>query len=183
MENKTEQGLTGSSSVNMRILPMVSAIAAMVAVAVAAIMGVRDEHGKKEIYRDEASRSAAWHAGWSDATISNGTIYLSGIVVTTDDPASGRQVDLAFDQAFLRMGDTLKAAGASMDDVADITVYMVDVRAHLPALDKARMKVMRPPYAASTVVQVTRLIPDGAIAEIRAVAHRPSPGWNMRVPQ
>ena len=161
-----------------------TAVGVMLAMAaIASLAQTLDGHGKQAIYLDEASRSAAWHAGWSDATVSHGTVYLSGIVVGAKHAASDRDVELASDQAFSRMKRTLESAGAAMDDVADITVYMVDVQAHLPALDKARLKAMRPPYAASTVVQVSRLIPDGAIAEIRAVAHPRSPADDYKEPE
>lgn len=155
----------------------------MAMAAIASLAQTLDGQGKQAIYLDEASRSATWHAGWSDATVSHGTVYVSGIVVGSKHAASDRDVELAFDQAFSRMKRTLEAAGAGMEDVADITVYMVDVQAHLPALDKARLKAMRPPYAASTVVQVSRLIPDDAIAEIRAVAHPRSSGDYNREPE
>lgn len=163
-----------TKSCGVRKRSRIATTAGMALVAFTSSVFGGDNHAKEAIYIDEGSRTAAWHAGWSDATVSNDIVYLSGIVVVAKSLGSERDIGPAFDGAFLHMRKALAAAGASMDDVTEITVYMVDVQAHLPALNAARLNAMRPPFAASTVVQVSRLIPDGAIAEIRAIAHRRS---------
>ena len=64
----------------------------------------------------------------------------------------------------------MSLSGSSIDGIVEITAYLTDVTSQTPALDKARLAIMRPLFAASTVVQVVRLIPDNAIGKIRVVA-------------
>ena len=106
-----------------------------------------------------------WQAGWADARISGDLVYVSGVIVApvADDPAN-------LQLAFARIEKTLSLSGSSIDGIVEITAYLTDVTSQTPALDKARLAIMRPLFAASTVVQVVRLIPDNAIGKIRVVA-------------
>jgi enamine deaminase RidA (YjgF/YER057c/UK114 family) len=129
--------------------------------------GVAHAADKQAIYADESTRDADWHQGWADAVVAGDLVFVSGVVA-----GDKGGIEAGFDRVFARIASTLEKAGASLDDVVDLTVYLTDVDTQLEPLTRARLRHMRPPYAASTVVQVERLIPPDGIAEIRATARR-----------
>ena len=65
--------------------------------------------------------------GYATAVIAGDTIYLSGVVA---GPAEG-EIDLApgYERAFAHIAATLARAGASWDDVVDITTFHTDLAA------------------------------------------------------
>jgi enamine deaminase RidA (YjgF/YER057c/UK114 family) len=110
--------------------------------------------------------------GYSDAIIAGDTIYLSGIVV---GQRGGETLEAAYERTYDQIAAILKRAGASWDDVVDITSFHTDVVAQMPAIVAAHKKRVKAPYPAWTAIDVDRLIPDGAITEIKIVARRPGP--------
>ena len=127
---------------------------------------------RRAVYTNEAARTASWHAGWSDALVSGDLVYVSGVVVSLGDGKTPLTTEQAFERGFAHLKRVLDTAGSSLNDVLEYTVYMTDIDAQLPVLDRVRLKNTQPPYAASTVVQVSRLaVPEG-IAEIKVVARK-----------
>ncbi len=129
---------------------------------------------KAEIYLNADERNAEWHAGWADAVISGDLVFVSGIIAALSGDENPDDTRPAFERAFERLRMLLEKAGAGFDDVVDLTAYLTDVERDTPVLNKVRLEHMRPPYAASTVVQVVRLIPPRAIGELRVIARRKS---------
>lgn len=127
---------------------------------------------RAELYANPAVRDEPWHAGWADAVVSGDLVVLSGVVAGLRDDEGPADAENAMARAFERIENLLAQAGAEWKDVIEITAYLTDVDRQTPALNKVRLRYMEPPYAASTVVQVSRLIPDRGIAEIRVLAHR-----------
>jgi enamine deaminase RidA (YjgF/YER057c/UK114 family) len=82
-------------------------------------------------------------AGYSDAVIlRDGTIYLSGVVVgPTADKA-------AFERVYRRISDILLRAGATWEDVVDITSFHTDIEpqvaVHHPALCRLDRRAGQP---------------------------------------
>ena len=109
--------------------------------------------------------------GFADAVIAGDTVYLSGVVVGIGP----KETDLAasFTRAFERMGDTLKRAGVTWDDVVDMTSYHTDLTTQLPAMTAVKKKYIASPPPAWTAIGVSRLVPDRGIAEIKLVAKLP----------
>ncbi len=107
-------------------------------------------------------------AGFSDAVIlADGTIYLSGIVV-------GPEADeAAFNRAYRRISDILIRAGASWEDVLDITSYHTDIEAQIGPMSAVQKQYLAPPFPAWTAVQVSRLYLADGKTEIKVVAKRP----------
>jgi enamine deaminase RidA (YjgF/YER057c/UK114 family) len=136
---------------------------------------------KRDVYADEATRDEPWHLGWADAVVSGEFVFVSGVIASLEEGETARDLEASFGRAFDRIGRLLEKAGTRWDHVVEITAYMTDVDAQLPAFGAVRLRHMRPPYAASTVVQVTRLIPPRAQAEIRVTAHRPAASAGMAV--
>lgn len=63
----------------------------------------------------------------------------------------------------------LESAGASMDDVVKVTVFVADMN-HLDAIHEVRAAHFRKPYPASTLVQINRFTDMEYLIEIEAVA-------------
>ena len=110
--------------------------------------------------------------GFADAIVTGDTVYLSGVVVGLRDGET--DLAAAYTRAFERLGATLKRAGASWDDVVDITSFHTDVTAQMPAIVKVHKRYVKPPYPAWTAIDVDRLIPERGITEIKIVAKRPA---------
>jgi enamine deaminase RidA (YjgF/YER057c/UK114 family) len=109
--------------------------------------------------------------GYADAIVTGDTIYLSGVVAGLRPGETDLKV--AYDRAFQRIGKILQRAGASWDDVVDITSFHTDVKAQMPAIVAVKNKYVMGPPPAWTAIQVVRLIPDAGITEIKIVAKVP----------
>ncbi len=100
------------------------------------------------------------------------TIYISGQVALD---ASGNLVGAGdmraqAQQVFANLKAALEAAGASFDDVAKLTFFVLDI-AQLPAVREARdqyVNLQQPP--ASTAVEVRRLAREEFLIEVEAIA-------------
>ena len=118
---------------------------------------------------DERRFQEEW--GYSDAIIVGDTVYLSGVVVGQRE---GESLESAYDRTYRRIGAILTRAGASWDDVIDITTYHTDVTTQMPAIVAVQRRYIQAPFPAWTAIDVDRLIPDRGITEIKIVAHRPA---------
>ena len=109
--------------------------------------------------------------GYADAIVVGDTIYLSGVVVGVRE---GGDPELAFTRAFERIGTILKRAGASWDDALEMTSYHTDLQTQMPIMVRVKKRFVKPPAIAWTAVEVSRLIPDRGITEIKIVAKKPA---------
>jgi enamine deaminase RidA (YjgF/YER057c/UK114 family) len=110
--------------------------------------------------------------GFSDAVVTGDTIYLSGIVV--DPPRQGSDLAASYDLIYRRIGDILKRAGASWDDVVDMTSFHTDVEGQIEAMVSAQKRYVRAPFPAWTAIGVARIL-GGGITEIKITAKQPRP--------
>lgn len=108
--------------------------------------------------------------GYSDAVIAGDTIYLSGVVVGLRE---GEDLAAGYDRTYRRIGEILARAGASWDDVVDVTSYHTDVVAQLAAMSAVHRRYVRAPFPAWTAIGVERLLPERGLTEIKIVARRP----------
>ena len=109
-----------------------------------------------------------FHAAWAPA---GRTLYISGQV---SQDAEGKVVgegDIAAqtEQTLHNIGTILQSVGGSFDDIASITVFVIDMSG-LAAIHEVRRKFFKPPYPASTLVQVRSLVDPRLLIEINAVA-------------
>jgi 2-iminobutanoate/2-iminopropanoate deaminase len=72
-------------------------------------------------------------------------------------------------QALENVQAVLEAAGATMDDIVKVTVFVTDVR-HLAAIHEVRAEYFRKDYPASTLVEVKSLVSPELMIEIEAIA-------------
>jgi enamine deaminase RidA (YjgF/YER057c/UK114 family) len=151
----------------MRPAPLLAALVVMPAMA----HGQAREQSTVIMSEDEGYRRFQEDWGYSDAIIAGDTIYLSGIVVGQRE---GESLETAYERAYAEIGDILRRAGASWDDVVDITSYHTDVVAQMPAIVAVHRRHVRPPFPAWTAIDVDRLIPENGITEIKIIARRPA---------
>ena len=139
-------------------------------VAGPAFAGTRHE---AKVLMDEDPSLAKFEQEWgfADAIVVGDTIYLSGVVAGIREGES--DLKLGYERAFERIGATLKRAGATWDDVVDITSFHTDLTTQMPAIVAVKNKYIKPPYPAWTAIQVSRLIPNNGLTEIKVVAKIP----------
>jgi len=115
---------------------------------------------------EEAKFQAEW--GYASAIRVGDTIYLSGVVAGVRKGET--DLTLGYDRAFQRIGETLKSAGASWDDVIDITTFHTDLTTQMPAIVAVKNRYIKAPFPTWTAIHIARLIPANGITEIKIVA-------------
>ena len=111
-----------------------------------------------------AFSSAAWQP-------EGRVLYISGHVSQdADGNTVGKDcMEAQTRQALENIRDVLAHVGGTMDDVAKVTVFCTDVT-EIETIHKVRYEFFNPPYPASTLVQVARLIDPDWLIEIEAIA-------------
>ena len=132
-----------------------------------AMSGARQD-AKVLMPSDSAALKIEQDWGFSDAIVTGDTIYLSGVVAGVRDGET--DLRLGYTRAFERIGEILKNAGASWDDVVEITSFHTDLTTQMPAMVAVKKNYVKPPFPAWTAIQVSRLIPTNGITEIKIVA-------------
>ena len=64
----------------------------------------------------------------------------------------------------------LEAAGATIDDVVKVTVFVTNVKDDLAAIHEVRSQYFKSDYPASTLVEVKSLVSEDLLIEIEAIA-------------
>jgi reactive intermediate/imine deaminase len=72
-------------------------------------------------------------------------------------------------QALENVKAVLEAAGATLDDIVKVTVFVTDV-SHVAAIHEVRAEYFRRDYPASTLVEVKSLVSPDLMIEIDAIA-------------
>jgi enamine deaminase RidA (YjgF/YER057c/UK114 family) len=135
--------------------------------ATAAIAGSRQD-AAVVMAADPALLKAEEDWGFSDAIVVGDTVYLSGVVAGVREGET--DLKIAYNRAFERIGEILKKAGSSWDDVVDLTSFHTDLTTQMPAIVAVKNNFVKPPFPAWTAIQVSRLIPSNGITEIKVVA-------------
>ena len=107
---------------------------------------------------------------YSQAIVAGTMLFLSGQIPL--DPATGNLVAGGIEpqthQVFKNIGEILKAAGASFDQVVSATVYVADL-GDFAKVNEIYATYFSSPAPARATVQVARL-PKDALVEIQVVA-------------
>jgi enamine deaminase RidA (YjgF/YER057c/UK114 family) len=151
-------------------LILVPAAAALVPCGSAAGAQARQE-ATVLMSENESARKFQEEWGFSDAVVTGDTIYLSGIVV--DAPAAGKDLAASYERIYGRIASILKRAGASWDDVVDMTSFHTDVERQIEHMVKAQKKWVKSPPPAWTAIGVSKIL-GGGITEIKITARRAS---------
>jgi reactive intermediate/imine deaminase len=108
---------------------------------------------------------------YTDAVRAGDLVFVSGCIAVDGDGrlVGGDDVVAQTRQVFANVEAILAAAGASIRDVVKVTVFLTDVRDRA-AVNTVREEIFGSTRPASTLVEVSRLVVDGARVEIEAVA-------------
>ncbi len=120
---------------------------------------------------NEGARKFQEDWGFSDAVVTGDTIYLSGIVVGMRD--GDTDMAAAYERVYARIDSILKRAGASWDDVVDMTSFHTDVEGQIQAMVSAQKRYVKAPPPAWTAIGVAKIL-GGGITEIKITAKRPA---------
>jgi enamine deaminase RidA (YjgF/YER057c/UK114 family) len=149
---------------------IISAVAAAMLLAGMAMAGARQT--ATVLMPSDPGQRKVWESwGFADAIIVDNTLYLSGVVASTKP--GDADLEAAYARAFDRIGVILAEAGASWDDVVDITSFHTNLKTQMPAIVTVKNRFVKAPFPAWTAIQVVRLIPDDGITEIKIVAKLP----------
>lgn len=108
--------------------------------------------------------------GFADAIVAGDTVYLSGVIAT---PAAGETGFVpAYERAFARIAATLARAGASWDDVVDLTTFHTDLASQANDIATVKDRYVKAPFPAWTAISATRLFEADGITEIKVVARK-----------
>ena len=113
-----------------------------------------------------------WH--FSPAIVSGEFIFVSGCIGTRADGNISTDPEEQIREAFEFVGTTLARAGASFDDVVEMTTYHVGLLDHMNLFRRVKDEFLGEPYPAWTAIGVSELVTPGAIVEIRVTARRPA---------
>lgn len=102
-------------------------------------------------------------------------LHLSGQVAQAPDGSLVGRGDIAAQtrQVLTNLQTILASVGGTMDDIVKVTVFVTDMSG-LRQVHAVRAEFFRPPYPASTLVEVSRLVDPGYLIEIEALAVIPT---------
>jgi reactive intermediate/imine deaminase len=111
---------------------------------------------------------------YTDAVRAGELLFVSGCIAVDRDGhlVGGDDVVAQTRQVFANLEAILAAVGASFADVVKVTVFLTDIDDR-PAVNEVRREVFGVTRPASTLVEVSKLVLDGARIEIEAVALLP----------
>jgi enamine deaminase RidA (YjgF/YER057c/UK114 family) len=112
---------------------------------------------------------------YTHVAVASGTrlVFVAGQVAEDADDHLVGPGDLAAQarQAFANLGRCLAAAGAAPEDVARLTIYVVDHRPeYLDEISAARVEVFGDHKPVDTIVGVHTLAEPGRLIEVEAIA-------------
>jgi len=113
-------------------------------------------------------------ATFSQCLVAGEAIFVSGQHAGNDDGGIGGDGTMLSQAtiAFGRIKALLEAAGATMDDVAKLNVYVTDITQRAQ-VGEARRKFFSGDFPCSTMVEISSIVRPGLLVEIDAIAvHR-----------
>jgi enamine deaminase RidA (YjgF/YER057c/UK114 family) len=107
---------------------------------------------------------------WSNAKKVGNLVFISGLVALDENGEVIGMGDtyVQTKAIFAKIGQLMKAAGGSINDVMKITVYLTDIR-NRPAVLKARREIFSGDFPCSTLVCVSALFDPRVSVEIDAI--------------
>ncbi len=109
---------------------------------------------------------------WSNAIKAGDFLFISGQVSRSLDGSviEGQDEYAQSMVIFTRIKHLVEAAGATLDDVVKVTIYVVNIKKNTEVW-RARQQFFTGDFPASTLVQVAALGSPEVLVEIEAVAH------------
>ena len=127
---------------------------------------------KRDVVFPEGRQALYEKNRYSPAIKSNGFLFVSGQVGSREDGSPEPDLDTQVRRAFENLNAILAAAGASFEDVVDVTVFMVDPQAQFERIWSVAQEYWgHAPPPTLTAVGVTWLY--GFKFEIKVIAKLP----------
>ncbi len=118
----------------------------------------------------ETARAPKPIGPYSQATVVNGFVFLSGLIpITPDGILTKGDIVSEFKTIIGNAAAILTEAGSSLEKVVKVTVFMTDLSS-FDAMNKAYSEVFKPPFPARSTVQVASL-PKAVDLEIDMIAY------------
>ena len=116
--------------------------------------------------------------GYAPGLISGGFLFIAGQLGRDDAMNVIADPEAQITRAWENVRTILRAAGADVADIVDVTSFHVGLRAHLTTYKRVRDRFMgghSPPWTAIGVSELSR---DGLLVEIKCIARLavPAPG-------
>lgn len=104
-------------------------------------------------------------------------VFVSGMTAKTADGSIAGIGDASAQtvQVCENLNSALAAAGGSLADVCEVTVYLRNI-ADYQSVNEVRLRYFPSPAPASTLVEVSRFVSDDYLVEISAIAVVPHTG-------
>lgn len=104
---------------------------------------------------------------FAPAVVDGQNLRCSGVVGSNPDGSLPEDPETQFRQAFEQIGEVLREAGASFEDITEITTFHVDLNKHIGAFVRVKDQFVKEPYPAWTAVGTPELALPGALVEVR----------------
>ena len=122
------------------------------------------------------STDAMHQLALSPGVLSGGHLFVTGMTGSTAQGIMPEDPETQFRAAFDKIGAVLAEAGLGFDAVVEMTSYHIGLRAHFDLFATVRRSYVCDPFPAWTAVEVAGLRREGALVEIRVIAHAGSDG-------
>lgn len=111
-------------------------------------------------------------APFSHAVVSNGVVFTAHLPIRSDGTAETGSASAQADVALSNLKRAVEAAGASLDDVAHVTLFITHIE-DKAAIDETYARYFRPPYPSRACIVVQGLVVPGTRLEVVAYAALP----------
>ncbi len=107
---------------------------------------------------------------WSNCLVIGDHIHIAGLTARgLADDLGGTSVYAQAKEIFVRTRHLIEAAGAQMDDIVRVQIYVTDIRQR-EEVWKARREFFTEPFPTSTLIEISQLADPGMKVEIDSVA-------------
>lgn len=104
---------------------------------------------------------------FAPAVVDGQNLRCSGVVGSNPDGSLPEDPETQFRQAFEQIGEVLSEAGASFEDITEITTFHIELNKHIGAFVRVKDQFVKEPYPAWTAVGTPELALPGALVEVR----------------
>lgn len=104
---------------------------------------------------------------FAPAVVDGQNLRCSGVVGSNPDGSLPEDPETQFRQAFEQIGEVLREAGASFEDITEITTFHIDLNKHIGSFVRVKDQFVKEPYPAWTAVGTPELALPGALVEVR----------------
>lgn len=112
--------------------------------------------------------------GFTNCVRFGDTLYLSGVSgLRADGSLVGPDIESQTAQTFENIGRILRAAGSDLDQILQMTSFLVDLAQNGPPYVAARRRLLPDPGYTSATIGVAALMMPGLLLEVQCTAAAP----------